>query len=348
MKARIISEGEKDRFNQFVSNHPKGHILQSFEWGQVKKCWESLPLIIEKDDKIIASILLLKRKLPMVNKTIFYAPRGPVVDQTDENLLDFLLKEVEKLAKEHQAIFLKIDPDTPIENNKLINYLERKGFNSLSKGQGFQGVQPRSVFRLDLTPSEDDLFANFKSKTRYNIRYAEKKGVRITEGSFEDLKPFYEILVETAVRDKFRVRSYAYYVDMWNQLYRAGYLKLFLAYAPTPEGDKLIAGTLAFIFGDKAWYIYGASSNSYRNFMPNYLLQWSMIKWAKNKDCSLYDFRGVPSDISENSPLYGLYRFKVGFGGNYTKFVGEYNLVYSKFWCYLFEKLINFKTKIKR
>ncbi len=353
MKARLISENEKQKFNQFVSSHPNGHILQSFEWGQVKKCWDPLPLVIEKNNKIIASILILKRKLPMVNKAIFYAPRGPVLDITDESLFDFLLKEVKKLAKKHNAIVLKLDPATPVENSKLVNYL-MKSFKSLNRGKGFQGVQPRSVFRLDLTPSEAELFANFKSKTRYNIRYAEKKGVKITDGSFEDLKPFYEILVETAIRDQFRIRSYSYYVDMWQNLYPSGNLKLFLAYAPTSEGEKLIAGTLAFIFGDKAWYIYGASSNAHRNFMPNYLLQWSMIKWAKNNNCSLYDFRGVPSDTSESNPLYGLYRFKVGFGGKYTQFVGEYDLVYSKFWYHLFNKLVksrnkfaNFKNKLR-
>ena len=92
------------------------------------------------------------------------------------------------------------------------------------------------------------------------------------------------------------------------------------------EGQP-IAGTLAIHYGDKVWYLYGASSNEHRNLMPNYLLQWSMIQWAVETGCSVYDFRGVSGDISEDNPLYGLYKFKKGFGGDFTEFVGEYDLV---------------------
>lgn len=95
---------------------------------------------------------------------------------------------------------------------------------------------------------------------------------------------------------------------------------------------EVIAGTLAFIFGDKAWYIYGASSNRHRNVMPNYLLQWEMICWAKRAGCRFYDFRGVPGRVDEQHPLYGLYRFKKGFGGVYTEFIGEHDLVYRPLW----------------
>jgi lipid II:glycine glycyltransferase (peptidoglycan interpeptide bridge formation enzyme) len=132
-------------------------------------------------------------------------------------------------------------------------------------------------------------------------------------------------------------------------------MKLFMAYY---EG-RPIAGTLAFLFGDTAWYIYGASSNSYRNVMPNYLLQWTMIKWAKANNCTLYDFRGVPGHLTEENPLYGLYRFKKGFNGEYTEFVGEYDLVFSSAYYWLWttlepiyqkniRRLINLKKKLKK
>jgi len=131
------------------------------------------------------------------------------------------------------------------------------------------------------------------------------------------------------------VRPYGYFSDLWGYLLPEGYLKLFMAYY---EGQP-IAGTLAFLFGDKAWYIYGASSNSARNVMPNYLLQWTMIKWAKENNCLMYDFRGVPGHVPEDHPLYGLYRFKKGFNGFYTEFVGEYDQVYSHFYYRLWNTL---------
>ena len=101
---------------------------------------------------------------------------------------------------------------------------------------------------------------------------------------------------------------------------------------------KPIAGTLAILYGDKVWYLYGASSNEHRNLMPNYMLQWKMIRWAIENHCRVYDFRGVSGDLSEDNPHYGLYRFKKGFGGEFTEFVGEYDYVLKKPSYFIAEK----------
>lgn len=357
-KARLITESEKDYFNKYVAYAPKGHILQSYEWGEIKGRgeWEPLRLMVEDEEGCPkAAISILKRRLPLINKTIFYAPRGPVGDIANWGLLDFLFSETKKLGREHGAIFLKIDPDVAIEHETFTDYLRTRGFTPSDKGEGFEGVQPRFVFRLDLEPDEDTLFNNLHQKTRYNVRLAQKKGVEIRENcGKDDLPAFYEILKETTERDKFLVRPYGYFSDLWDYLLPPGYLKLFMAYY---EG-KPIAGTLAFLFGDKAWYIYGASSNQSRNVMPNYLLQWTMIKWAKENNCTMYDFRGVPGHVPEDHPLYGLYRFKKGFNGFYTEFVGEYDLVYSPLYYRLWNtieplyqknirRLIAFKKKLR-
>lgn len=357
MQARVIKESERDYYNQFVSQMPKGHILQSYEWGEVKgrTGWTPLRLIIEEAGKPIAAISILKRKIPVIGKTIFYAPRGPVFDIEDEKVLDFLLGAVKTLAKEHKAIFLKIDPDIKAENEPFRQMLLKRGFKSAETGEGFEGVQPKYVFRLDITPDEDTLMANMHNKTRYNIRLASRKGVTIKEGRKEDLPEFYRILKETCERDKFLVRSYSYFEDMWTYLVETGKAKYFMA---EYEG-AFIAGTLAFIYGDKVWYIYGASSNEHRNVMPNYLIQWTMIQWAKANGCTMYDFRGVPGDVGEDHPLYGLVKFKRGFNGEYTQFVGEYDLVYQPFWNNFWNvvepiyqknirRLIRFKKKLKK
>lgn len=357
-QSRLINTSEKRYFNDFVAHAPKGHILQSFEWGEIKGkgLWQPLRLMVENEKgQPLAALSILKRTIPVLGRNIFYAPRGPVGDVHNRELMDFLFEEVRSLARQHQAIFLKIDPDIPKEDKLFSEYLQARNFVSAEKGQGFEGIQPKFVFRLSLAPDEDTLFENMHSKTRYNIRLAGKKGVEIKEEcSKEDLPAFYEILKETTERDKFLVRSYSYFSDLWDHLVPGGYLKLFMAYYQ----GKPIAGTLAFLFGEKAWYIYGASSNSHRNVMPNYLLQWSMIKWAKANNCSLYDFRGVPGHLTEDNPLYGLYRFKKGFNGDYTEFIGEYDLVFSPFYYRLWNtleplyqknirRLINLKKKLK-
>ncbi|HZK85928.1 MAG TPA: peptidoglycan bridge formation glycyltransferase FemA/FemB family protein [Desulfosporosinus sp.] len=324
--ARWIDKSEQARFNAFLAKDPKGHVLQSWEWGEIKSRtgWIPWRLVIEENKEIVAVASILERKIPVVGIPIFYASRGPVVDWNNTELLDFVLAEIHKLAKARGAIFLKLDPDVSSSENELEQYLISKGFRSAESGKGFEGVQPKYVFRLDITPDEKTLLANMQQKTRYNIRLAVKKGVKIRKGTREDLSEFYRVLKETTERDRFLVRTYSYYEDLYDSLVPVGLGELFIA---EYEGE-IISGTLAFVIGDKAWYIYGASSNAHRNVMPNYLIQWEMIRWAKSLECTLYDFRGVPGNLTEDNPLYGLYRFKKGFNPEYTEFIGEWDLVY--------------------
>lgn len=328
---RLLDETEKETYNRFLLTAPKTHVLQTWEWGELKSkgAWQAYRFLVEDRQKPVAGISILSRRLPVIGKVIFYAPRGPVGDLTNQEVMDFLFASLKKFAREKGAIFLKIDPDIPADETQIKDYFAARGFVLVSTRDGFSGIQPKFVFRLDLTPDEETLLANFHSKTRYNIRLAKRRGVVIKEDcTAADLTIFYNLLQETTERNNFLVRSFDYFTQMWDCLYSAGYLKLFLAYYQ----DEPIAGTLAYLFGDTAWYIYGASSNQHRRVMPNYLLQWTMIKWAKANGCKVYDFRGVSGDLSPDNPLYGLYRFKKGFKGTFTEFVGEYDLVFAPFY----------------
>lgn len=313
-------------FNAFVAAHPKGHVLQSWQWGNVKEpAWQPLRLVIERDGEICAAALILQRTLPAGLGNIFYSPRGPVLDIYDAELWRETVSAVKKLAAERGAIYWKVDPDIDIDFAEAAEWqrlLGESGFVKAGQGEGFEGVQPRFVFRLDIHPEIDELLAACHQKTRYNIRLARKKGVTIEVKGKEALPEFYRILTTTASRDNFLIRPYAYFERFYDSLYPVGLCELFMAYY---EGEP-IAGTLAFKMGEKAWYIYGASANSHRNLMPNYLIQWTMIEWARERGCTMYDFRGVPGHVAEDHPLYGLVKFKKGFGGKYTEFIGEYDL----------------------
>jgi peptidoglycan pentaglycine glycine transferase (the first glycine) len=337
---------ERERFNSFIRDHPKGHAMQLWEWGDIKERtgWKPWRLLLEKDGTIFAAATILERKLPLLGVPIFYCPRGPVVAMADQDKLGAVFKAISGLARKRKAILLKIDPDIPAANQDLKRFLQTSGFKPLDKGENFEGVQPKFVFRLDITPDEDTLLANMHQKTRYNIRLALKKEVKIRFGTREDLPEFYRVLKETTERDNFLVRAYSYFEDLYDTLVPAGYGQLFIG---EYEG-KVIAGTFAFLTGNKAWYIYGASSNSYRNVMPNYLIQWEMIRWAKAQGCTLYDFRGVSGDLNEANPLYGLYKFKKGFNGEFTEFIGEWDYVYRPFLYFLWqtaEKVYSGKLK---
>ncbi len=347
MRAVVAGPQDRERYTDFVKSSPKGHILQSWEWGELKAAtgWVPLRVMVEDDDGTIkAAISVLRRPLPIPGRSIMYAPRGPVGDLGDRRTLAVLLDLVHREGRRHGAVFLKIDPDIPETNETLDKTLRSLGFRRQGASLNFEGIQPRFVFRLPLTNSLDEIWNAMAPKTRYNIRLAERRGVEVTDGGKEDIPVFYRILEETARRDHFLIRSESYFHHMWDALGEHGYARLFLArYA-----GEVIAGTLALTFGDKTWYLYGASSNRHRNVMPNYALQWAMIKWAKENGCTLYDFRGVSGDLNPDNPLYGLYRFKKGFGGELVAFLGEYDQVYQPLWYWLWQNAVPAYRRLRR
>lgn len=312
-------------FNHFVASHPKGDVLQTTYWGDLKATtgWEYFPLVILKDNQIRASALILSRKLPYPGARLFYSPRGPLY--SDTNSLEALLQAGKRLATEKGAIFWKMDPPIPCGEEDW-SRVANKYLTKVETGPDFDSVQPKFVMALDIRPSLDDLLQAMKSKTRYNIRYSKRKRVKVVRSqNKEDLELFYPLLLETAKRDKFTVRSFDYFGNLWDCLVANRLAQLFLAFH---EG-QLLAGTIAFKLGKRVWYIYGASSNHKRNLQPTYGIQWEMIRWAKASGCHIYDFRGVSGDLDPDNPLYGLYRFKEGFGAKLLEYTGEYDLVVS-------------------
>lgn len=334
MQIREILAEEKELWNGFVSKSPACDVLQSYEWGELKRKsggWKPIRLALEDNGKIVAAVSILKRKLPKLQKCIFYAPRGPVCDFEDAKTLGALVEAVRERAAREGAILFKIDPSITIENTATVAALRDVGFQEVADNQGFGGIQPRCVMLLDISPSLDDVLGGCKPKWRYNIRLAEKKGVNVrSECNKDDLVRFYSLLKETAERDRFLVRGFDYYEHMWDELVVPGLARLFLA---EYEGEP-VAGALSFVFGNRCCYTYGASSNRHRNVMPNHLMQWRMIEWAKESGCTWYDFRGVSQkkDSESGDHLSGLNRFKEGFGAQFVEYIGEFDLPYSQPW----------------
>lgn len=331
----LLNDGNRKEYMEFIQSSEKGSFMQAPMWAEVKDNWKN-EVIIERDGsgKISGSLSVLIRPVPLFHNTMMYAPRGPVCDIHDKDTITKLVNDAKELAKQYKSYVLKIDPDVKSDDQEFADIMSGLGFRSKNKSKNFEGIQPRFVFRLDVQDkTEDEVMAVFHSKTRYNIRLAVKKGVTVQIGGRKDLKRFHEIMVETGLRDEFVTRNLEYFEKMYDVMAPEN-LRLYCAYY---EG-KMIAGTIAIYFGDKVWYLYGASSNEYRNVMPNYLLQWEMIKWSIEKGCRIYDFRGVSGDIDESNPLYGLYRFKKGFNGEFTEFIGELDLVFNGFVYFAAEK----------
>lgn len=330
----IINEKTLAEYEAFVQSHPKGNFAQSSMWAKQKAAWTWRAIACRGEDgKIKGTVSFLIRKMPGFGRSMMYASRGPVCDIGDFDTMNELFDAAKALAKEFKAYVIKIDPDVPSSETEFADYMKNYGFQVKEGGVRFEAIQPKYVFRLYLNGrSEEELLASFHQKTRYNIRLAERKGVEVRICGKEMIPEFSRLMLETGVRDGFVTRPAEYFANMLDNL--GEHCRLYMAFVE----DRPIAGTLAIWYGDKVWYLYGASSNEDRNYMPNYLLQWSMIRWAVEKGSRVYDFRGVPGDVGEDHPLYGLVKFKRGFNGDYTAFVGEMDLILSKFFYKTIEK----------
>jgi len=341
MKARLITYPDRDNWNDFVAKSTECPVLQSFEWGELKANfgWQPIRIAIEDESKIIAGVSILKRQIPHLRHSMFYAPRGPIVDLANRDLLSFLLKEIEKEAEKHHAISFKIDPDLNEENINATIMMQTLGFVKAKKQ-----IQPRATILLDLKPEAEDILKSFEEKTRYNVRLSAKKGVTVKEDPSEaGINAFYNIYQQTAVRDKFLIHPLKYYQKIRQIMFSSGLGTTFIAYYK----NKPIAGVIVFCFGSKIWYMYGASASEYRNVMPNHLLHWQIIQWAKERNYKTYDLWGIPAKPEKGHPLWGVYRFKKGFNGRTIKNVGAYDYPYSPLFYNLFENGITWWKNLR-
>jgi lipid II:glycine glycyltransferase (peptidoglycan interpeptide bridge formation enzyme) len=255
---------------------------------------------------------------------VAYVPKGPVLEWSDTKLAEEVLAVLEAEARATRALFVKIDPDVSPDTatgQGLMNMLRRRGWLASA-----EQIQFRNTALLDLRPNEDALLAAMKPKWRYNIRLAERRGVIVREGTVENLAVFYRLYQETGARDGFLVRPFAYYEQTWRTFMEpvdasAASAHLLLAEV---EGEA-VAGLILFCFGSTAWYLYGASSDRQRQLMPNHLL-----RLARGRGCELYDLWGAPDELRESDPMWGVWRFKEGFGASFTPHIGAWDYPVSR------------------
>ncbi len=323
----IVKIENAQEFDSFLRSHPKGHMMQSSSWGKVKKEWEWRGFISRDADGNIKGVCgVLLRQVPKIPFKLMYAyaPRGPVCDLDDKETVKELLTAVKDYCIKSKAFTLKIDTDTLASNTEYINFLKELGFKFKDPSAGFDTTQARYIFRLDVgDKTEEEVMAGFHPKTRYNTRLASRKGVTVEIKGKEACEEFHELMLVTGERDNFATRGTEYFERIMDAF--GDDARIYLA----KYEDKTIAGALNVVCGDKEWYVYGASSNEYRNVMPNYLVQWEMIKWAIERGCKYYDFRGGYPD--ESNPLHGIFKFKKGFCNDYMELMGEADLVINKF-----------------
>jgi peptidoglycan pentaglycine glycine transferase (the first glycine) len=340
-------------WNEMISDLPGAHFMQTTQWAAIKahtgwtpiyRVWN--PKVSEKEAFEIcewedkpgnpaAAALILQRTVSLGGFTpklrILYSPKGPLMDWENLALRCQVLADLQSLARQQGAIFIKMDPDVilgegfPGTEEDVTNLTGQSVISDLSvQGWHFsdEQIQFRNTVLIDLKIPQDEILARMKQKTRYNVRLAERKGVRVRTGNANDLPLLYHLYAETSIRDGFVIRSEEYYYNTWQTFLQAGLAEALIAEV---EGEP-VAAIVIFTFAGKAWYVYGMSNEAHREKMPNYLLQWHAIQHAQSRGCSSYDLWGAPDEFNETDPLWKVYRFKDGLGGRIVRHVGAWDL----------------------
>jgi len=335
---------EKD-WDGYVALAPDGHLLQSYRWGELKARygWSVDRFVVETANGMAAAQVLWRRT-PL--GPLAYVPRGPAM--TDPAAAGPLVEGIHEVARARKAILLKIEP----------NDLDPSPWPTLGFKPSHLTFQPKATLMVDLISDLETIRALQHPKWRYNTGLARRRGVTIRRGSSEDLPVFYELSEITGARDAFGTRSLSYYRDLMNVLgFQA---ELLLA----EHDGEVLAGILIATFNQEAIYLYGASGDHKRNLMPNHLLQWEAMRDIHDRGFVRYDLWGVPNEISalarngamgedlpepregERGDLWGVYRFKRGFGGRLQLYAGAYDYVYNPAAYWLWEKALPLARRV--
>ncbi|MBQ3885727.1 MAG: peptidoglycan bridge formation glycyltransferase FemA/FemB family protein [Ruminococcus sp.] len=326
---------EREEYEKFVSGHENGSFTQSLKWADVKEGWGHEAVAVKDGNgNIKGTALILLKKLPFIGRTFFYCPRGPVYTFGDTETLKELLDAIRDLAAEYRACQFKCDPFISENDEASIAEMKAAGFAYKNISED-RLIQSKYNYKLNFNGrTKDEVFAGFHKKWRYNIRVAERHGVKCRVYGREALDDFCELVRETGERDGFCVRDKSYFEAFLDNL--GDNAKLYMTYC---DGTPL-SGAVYVKYGKVASYVYGASTVHMRKVMPNYLMQWTMISDSIDAGCDVYDFQGIPHYYDENHSNYGVYRFKSGFGGEVAGYAGEFKMIYDRKASHLVETAI--------
>lgn len=336
MIVRPISLEERKTFDALV-----GHPLQSFAWGEFRsKTGVRVERIgVFDGPKMVNAFQVTFHPIPRFPYTVGYVPKSSMPDE-------MMLGALQQLGKKYNALFIKLEPNVsaPISSqsahSQVAQFLLDHGC-VLGKP-----LFTKYTFILDLNKTEDELLALMRPKTRYNIRIAQKHEVQIVEDStLQGLGEYLNLMEETTKRQQFYAHSRSYFTSMWETLAPSNMIHLFKAMYQ----GKVLTAWIVFVFNNKLYYPYGASSREYRDVMANNLMMWEVIKFGKSQGCTSFDMWGsLGPNPDPKDPWFGFHRFKEGYGATLTQFVGTYDYVINPQLYSIFRFLDDARWKVLR
>lgn len=322
MEFNFIRDDKKDIWNEFVIEN-NGSFLQSFEWGEFQKqflhkIWR---VEVNKDSKKILEMQIIKEKISLIN--YFYLPYGPVFSkhsspEEKRESFNVFLKKIGELGKKENALFLRIEPTNSLP--KIENFYFK---SSLKR------IQPQRTLILNLEKSENELLANMHMKTRYNIRLAQRKEVKIKIlNDYSDI--FYRLLEKTKERQGFFSHSEEHYKKIFNLNSENFKVKMFLA----EYQKRIIVASIVIFFGNRVVSLHTGSDYEYRTLKGADLLRWNAILYGKKMGCKIYDFWGV-----DEKKFPGVTNFKRGFGGEEIEYPLGIDIIFNNAWYQIYKIL---------
>lgn len=319
---------EVNRYNEYIKNTQGASFMQDVAWGKCKKGWQKEYVYTLENENITSAMSCLIKKIPKLNRSVIYVPRGPVCDINNLEKLDALLKEASPIVKKYNAIMIKFDPEIK-KDLELKNKFLKNGFKVVEKQSKL--IQAKYNMILDVENKNiDELLKSFASKTRYNLNYGIRKGVKVVySNKKEDLKIFYNLYLQMCERKSIGAREYSYFENLLDS-YNKENIRIYLS----KYENEYLTGAIALNYAGTTYYLYGASGDKKRNLKASYALQFEMIKWACKTKCRKYNFGGLLNPVNEN----GLFIFKVGFTGEkgVLEYIGEIDKVYNKPLYYMY------------
>lgn len=326
MIKRVTSE-DYEKYSRFLKAHEAGHFMQSLPWAEFKKQQKSFAIMSLDDGGDVRGVMLMfLQDVRRTKKKFLYCPRGPVCSRDDAETLAELLRGADEIAREVGAYKLTLDPDIGESDTVWLDCFKSHGARIGDNSRDNGILQPFAVYRINVDKTDDELMSSYHSKARYSVRTSIKSDAVCRLGTREDIPAFRALLADTAKRDGFTARGEEYFFDMYDSL-GEDMVKLFIVEC---EG-RPIAGSVLIRCGKKTWHMYAGSSEEHKETLPNFLMQWEMMRWSRDNSCTLYDMRGIAGEGDKLKPIDGLVRFKKRFGGELCSFVGRIDIVYDRF-----------------
>lgn len=317
MDIRFATDDEIKSWNKHIqADDDGGNVFQGYEFAEQKRAtgWTPRYVIAGK-----TAVTILEKPVRGLGK-LWYAPKGPSVKSPVQ--VGDMLSDLKRFAYEHGVFAVKLEPEL-IKTDSAVKALDELGLVRVPP------IQPNhSTILLDLSSSTDEIMAGLNQKGRHAIRRAERDGVKVerVDSDKASCRKFYNLLSDTARAHGFPVRSFEYQLEFWQRYSDAGTGQMFFAYVD----GKIVAGAYAMVFGHKSTYKDGASIRERTVYGASHLLQWEVIKWAREKGSKQHDLCGSPPSDRINDdthPHYGIGRFKTSFNKHVTDYVGAYDLV---------------------